>query len=139
MLGRDSSTAMPPGRFPLRPRARLLHVHIQLVHHLAGQTAGPAKVRVHSNGTGGGHVVQAYAFDEEAPRPVFQLLGFERVALAAGAKVDVEVELDLSPIRQRDPEGRAWSPRPGSWQIVTAAAAPQAATVTGSRPLFSED
>lgn len=129
-----------PAAFPFGHGLGYSTFTFQLVHHLAGQTAGTAKVRVHSTGDrAGATVVQVYAFDEEAPRPVFQLLGFQRVALAAGAQADVEVELDLTPIRQRDPESRTWSPRPGSWQIVTAAAAPQAATVTGSRPLLSDD
>ena len=115
----DSSTAMATRPPSPSARARLLTFTFQLDAHLAGQTAGTAKVRVHSTGDrAGATVVQVYAFDEEAPRPVFQLLGFQQ---GRGWR----------PAPQADVEGRAGSDthpsaRPeaarvtatGSWQIV---------------------
>ncbi|MDG4826342.1 glycoside hydrolase family 3 C-terminal domain-containing protein [Asanoa sp. WMMD1127] len=81
-----------------------------------------AGVRVtNTGGRAGSTVVQLYAFDADAERPVPQLIGFQRVALDPGAVTDVEVALDLTPTRRRDPATRTWSRRPGRWRVVAAA------------------
>ncbi|SNT63515.1 beta-glucosidase [Asanoa hainanensis] len=81
----------------------------------------PGRVRVTNTGErAGSTVAQLYAFDADADPPVPVLVGFERVTLDAGATAEVDVELDLTPTRQRDPATRTWSPRPGRWRIVAA-------------------
>jgi beta-glucosidase len=97
----------------------------QLVGHTASETDGTARVRVTNTGaTRGSTVVQVYAADSSAARVVPQLVGFTRVGLDSGQSTTVEVELDLTPTRQRDPETRTWSRRPGSWMIVAAQHSP---------------
>jgi beta-glucosidase len=68
----------------------------------------------------GSTVVQVYAADMSAERPVPRLLGFQKVRLAAGAEATVTVELDATPALERDPDTRRWSPRAGDWVIVAA-------------------
>ena len=100
----------------------------------ATETAGTARVRVRNTGDrAGSTVVQVYAVDTQAARPVPQLVGFRRVDLDAGAETIVDVGLDLTPTRERDPGTRVWSRRPGSWAIVAAPCSP--AGVEGSQEL----
>jgi beta-glucosidase len=87
------------------------------------QTTATVRV-VNSGARAGATVVQLYATDRDAPRPVHHLVGFRRVELAAGAEATVEVDLDLTPTRQRDPATRIWSPRPGRWDVVAAPHSP---------------
>jgi beta-glucosidase len=88
----------------------------------AGETA---TVRVVNTGArAGSTVVQVYAVDEAAERRVPQLVGFRRVELPAGAAATVEVPLDRTPTRERDPVTRAWGPRPGRWRLVAAPHSP---------------
>ncbi|MEV4617713.1 glycoside hydrolase family 3 C-terminal domain-containing protein [Asanoa sp. NPDC049573] len=76
-----------------------------------------ATVRVRNTGArAGSTVVQIYAVAEAVPR----LVGFRRVALAPDEEADVDVALDLTPTRERDPATRAWSRRPGHWHLVAA-------------------
>jgi beta-glucosidase len=87
-------------------------------HHLNDDT-GTALAHVRNTGErAGATVAQVYAWDADAERAVPQLIGFRRVELDPGATADVVIDLDLGPVRQRDPETRRWSGRPGSWQLT---------------------
>jgi beta-glucosidase len=87
-------------------------------HHLDDDT-GTALAHVRNTGErAGATVAQVYAWDADAERAVPQLIGFRRVELDPGATADVVIDLDLGPVRQRDPETRRWSGRPGSWQLA---------------------
>ncbi|WP_426516971.1 beta-glucosidase [Diaminobutyricibacter sp. McL0618] len=106
----------------------------ELLDHEATETTGTARVSVHNTGErAGSTVVQVYAVDTQAARPVPQLVGFRRVELDAGAETIVDVSLDLTPVRERDPGTRSWSRRPGSWAIVAAPCSP--AGVDGAQEL----
>lgn len=97
-----------------------------LTEHHFGETNGSAVVDVANTGArAGSTVVQVYAVDSDAHRPVPQLVGFRRVALNAGRAATVDVRLDLTPIRQRDVRTGEWSRRPGAWRLVAAAHSPQ--------------
>ncbi|MBB2943343.1 beta-glucosidase [Actinoplanes lutulentus] len=109
-----------------------------LLGHEATETTGTATVRVRNSGKrAGSTVVQIYAADTSAARPIPQLIGFRRVELAAGAEATVEVTLDLTPTRQRDPQTRAWSRRPGTWGIAAAAHSPS--TFDDIQPLITKE
>ncbi|MCK9878928.1 glycoside hydrolase family 3 C-terminal domain-containing protein [Frankia sp. Ag45/Mut15] len=96
-----------------------------LVDQRVGETDGTATVRVRNTGARvGSTVAQVYAVDTALERPVPRLVGFRRVDLDAGGEVTLDVALDLTPIRQRDPRTRLWSRRPGSWGILVAAHSP---------------
>ena len=43
---------------------------------------------------------------------------------------DVDVTLDLMPLRTRDSATRRWSRRPGDWRIVAAQVSPDPASLT---------
>ncbi|MGN6501782.1 MAG: beta-glucosidase [Pseudolysinimonas sp.] len=93
----------------------------RLLSHRADGTGGIATVRVANTGErAGSTVVQIYASDASAARPIARLLGFQKVRLAPGADAVVTVDLDLTPLRQRDPGTREWSERPGDWVLVAA-------------------
>jgi beta-glucosidase len=93
----------------------------RLVRHRFDETGGQAVVQVANTGDrAGSTVVQVYAADMSAERPVPRLLGFQKVRLAPGAEATVTVELDATPALERDPETRRWSPRTGDWVIVAA-------------------
>jgi beta-glucosidase len=78
-------------------------------------------VRVRNTGArAGSTVVQVYAVTDAVP----QLIGFQRVELAAGGETDVDITLDLTPTLERDPTTRAWSRRPGRWRILAAEHSP---------------
>ena len=64
----------------------------------------------------GSTVAQVYAVEESANIP--QLVGFRRVRLLAGEAADITVDLDLTPMRERDPETKQWTPRLGVWHLV---------------------
>ncbi|RDH74045.1 glycosyl hydrolase [Mycolicibacterium moriokaense] len=107
----------------------------QLVGHHAADADGVATVRaVNAGARPGSSVAQVYAVDAAAARPVPQLIGFRRVALAAGESADVDVDLDLTPTLARDPQTRSWARRPGSWRIVVGSHSPS--TTDGSVELF---
>jgi beta-glucosidase len=112
---------------------------IALLDHRAGDTDGLATVRVTNTGSrAGSTVVQMYAFDGDVPRPVPQLIGFRRVELAAGQAAAVDVRLDLTPSREREPRTGTWSWRAGTWRILAAPHSPS--TFKDAAPLFgSED
>jgi beta-glucosidase len=98
---------------------------------LLSHSPSSASVRVRNTGLrAGSTVVQVYAVDTAATRPVPQLVGFTRVALNAGGEATVEVELDLTPTRERDPESKTWSTRPGTWALVAALHSPSEFTNT---------
>jgi beta-glucosidase len=98
---------------------------MKLLDHRAREVDGTATVRVTNTGSRpGSTVVQIYAFDGDSPRPVPQLVGFRRVELAPGQSATVDVRLDLTPTRQRDPATRAWSRRAGTWRILAAPHSP---------------
>ncbi|MEV4537558.1 glycoside hydrolase family 3 C-terminal domain-containing protein [Asanoa sp. NPDC049518] len=92
------------------------------------------RVRITNTGErAGSTVAQVYAFD--ADRPVPLLVGFQRVSLDAGATTEVDVELDLTPTRHRDPATRTWSQRLGRWRIVASAHHPD--SLDGALDLIS--
>jgi beta-glucosidase len=72
----------------------------------------------------GSTVVQVYAADVSAPRPVAQLLGFRKVTLQPGVGTTVRVTLDAGPTLQRDPATRRWSRRAGDWALLAAQHSP---------------
>jgi len=127
MLDRDGHEAAYPFGFGLGYTT----FEVELVGHSTEIETGVARVRVRNTGSRRGSAVpQLYAADAALPRPIPQLLGFGRVELEPGAETEIEVALDLTPTRQRDPQTKSWSPRPGTWQIVVAQHSP--ADMTGS-------
>lgn len=114
-LDRDGN----PAAFPFGFGLGYTTFEVELIAHRAAETDGVATVRVANTGSRpGSTVVQIYAFDSDAPRPVPQLIGFTRVELAAGKNAAVDVHLDLTPTRERDPRTRMWSRRSGMWRIL---------------------
>lgn len=106
----------------------------RLLEHRFDDGGGSAEVHVVNTGDReGSTVVQVYAADTSVPRPVAQLLGFQKVVLLPGEETVVAVELDPMPALQRDPDSRRWSARPGDWSIVVAAHSPL--SWDGARPL----
>jgi beta-glucosidase len=65
-----------------------------------------------------------YAFDGDSARPVPQLVGFKRVDLKPGQDAAVDISLDLTPTRERDPDTGTWSRRSGAWRIMAAPHSP---------------
>jgi beta-glucosidase len=109
-----------------------------LLDHRAGEVDGTATVRVTNTGSrAGSTVVQMYAFEGDAPRPVPQLIGFRRVELAAGQAAAVDIRLDLTPTRERDPRTGTWSRRAGTWRILAAPHSPS--TFEDAAPLFDSE
>lgn len=91
----------------------------RLLNHHFDDTGGTADVLVTNTGNRmGSTVVQVYAADVSAPRPVAQLLGFRKVTLQPGAETAVRVSLDAGPTLQRDPATRHWSSRTGDWALL---------------------
>jgi beta-glucosidase len=110
-----------------------------LAHHFDGSeggVGGTADVLVTNTGDReGSTVVQLYATDLSLDRPVAQLLGFQKVTVAPHTETVVQVELDAGPTRQRDPETREWSSRPGDWALLAAPHSPS--SWEGARALRS--
>ncbi len=103
---------------------------VALEHAFADGMAGSAALRVVNTGKrDGATVAQLYGVDAEATPPVPQLVGFARIALAAGAEAVVEASLDLTPLFERSPQTRQWSRRPGSWRIVAGQVCPDRAAI----------
>uniref|UniRef100_UPI0035C9D247 beta-glucosidase family protein n=1 Tax=uncultured Sphingomonas sp. TaxID=158754 RepID=UPI0035C9D247 len=98
--------------------------------HRVDDTAQTAVVRVRNIGArDGATVVQVYAFDAAATRPIAQLIGFQRLALAKGDTADIEIALVLTPLHTRDPDTHRWSRRSGDWRICAAQASPEPASL----------
>jgi beta-glucosidase len=116
----------------------------RLLDHSFDDTGGSADVLVRNTGNrAGSTVVQVYAADLSAPRPVAQLLGFQKVRLQAGAEMTVRVALDAGPTLQRDPVTRRWSARAGDWALLAGQHSPvswaEAAPLRrGTRPIDEE-
>ncbi len=105
-----------------------------LIDHRFDDTGGSAEVLVTNTGDReGSTVVQVYAADTSLDRPVAQLLGFQKVTVPPHAEAVVTVALDAGPTRQRDPQTRRWSPRPGDWAVLAAQHSPS--SWGGARPL----
>jgi len=135
-LDRDGN----PAAFPFGFGLGYTTFDMTLLDHRAGEVDGVATVRVTNTGSRtGSAVLQIYAFDGDSPRPVPQLVGFERVELAVGQSAAVDVRLDLTPTRERDPHTGTWSRRAGTWRIVAAPHSPStfedAATLFDSQNL----
>jgi beta-glucosidase len=127
MLDRDCH----PAAFRLGHGLGYTRFETELTTHRAGETEGTAVVRVHNIGDrDGATVVQVYAFEATATPPIAQLIGFQRIELTAGDTADVEVTLDLTPLRTRDPATRRWFRQPGDWRILTAQVSPEPASLT---------
>jgi beta-glucosidase len=93
----------------------------------SSEEAGTARVRLRNTGDRlGSTVAQVYAVDTSAERAVPQLVGFRRVELQPGADAIVDVDLDLTPTRERDPQTRLWSRRRGAWAVLVAPHSPDA-------------
>jgi beta-glucosidase len=106
----------------------------ELISYSFDDEGGTAKVGVRNPGDREGTtVVQVYAADVSVDRPVAQLLGFQKVTVAAGAETVIHIELDATPTLQRDPATRQWSPRPGEWALLAAQHSPL--SWSGARPL----
>ena len=130
-LDRDGN----PAAFPLGFGLGYTTFEMKLLDHGAGEVDAVATVRVTNTGTRtGSTVVQMYAFDGDSPRPVPQLVGFRRIELAAGQNAAIDVRLDLTPTRERDPLTGTWSRRAGTWRILAAPHSPS--TFDGAAPLF---
>jgi beta-glucosidase len=109
----------------------------RLLEHRFDESGGSAEVLVANTGDrAGSTVVQLYAADVALDRPVAQLLGFQKVAVPAHSETVIQVALDSGPTRQRDPETRRWSPRPGDWALVAAPHSPS--SWEGARSLRSD-
>ncbi|MBG6226492.1 beta-glucosidase [Arthrobacter sp. CAN_A2] len=120
----------------------------RLLDHSFDDTGGEAHVLVMNTGDReGSTVIQMYAADVSARRPVAQLLGFRKVTLQPGAEMTVRVALDAGPTLQRDPVTRCWSARAGDWALLAGqhspagwAGAPRLRPGGGrGRPLDEED
>ncbi|MFE4834574.1 glycoside hydrolase family 3 C-terminal domain-containing protein [Arthrobacter sp. NPDC056691] len=110
---------------------------MELIEHHASDADGVATVRVRNTGArAGSTVAQVYAVETSGASRVPQLIGFRRVRLAPGAETVVEVALDLSPTRERDPSSKTWSRRRGNWQLICDAHSP--ADFNAARPLYSD-
>jgi beta-glucosidase len=97
-----------------------------MLDHSATETEGVAHVRVRNTGQrSGSHVVQVYAADVSLPTPIPQLVGFRRVDLAVGEEKAIDIDIDLTPTRERDPRTKTWSRRPGTWALVVAPHSPR--------------
>lgn len=95
---------------------------------------GTATVRVANTGPrDGAAVAQLYAFDADLAQPIPQLVGFRRVELAINGTRDVPVNLDLTPLFERSPDTKQWSPRSGNWHLVAATASPGRTAIANSR------
>lgn len=130
LLDRDGH----PAAFPFGFGLGYTTFDMSLLEHSASDVDGVATVRVTNTGQRrGSTVVQVYAADAAAPRPVPQLIGFQRVELEGWAETTVVVKLDLTPTRLRDPETQTWSARPGTWEVVVAPHSPT--TLAGAAPL----
>jgi beta-glucosidase len=122
-LDRDGN----PAAFPFGFGLGYTTFEMKLLDHRAGEVEGVATVRVTNTGSRiGAAVLQIYAFDGDSPRPIPQLVGFTRVELAAGQNAAVDVYLDLTPTRERDPHTGTWSRRAGAWRILAAPHSPSA-------------
>jgi beta-glucosidase len=131
LLDRDGHKAA----FPFGHGLGYTQFAIELAGHAVSEMQGTATVRARNIGPrAGSTVVQVYAVDAAAPRPIPQLIGFARVDAEAGAEAIVSVPLDLTPVRSRDPATKVWSRRPGNWWIVAALASP--ADCGGGSALF---
>jgi beta-glucosidase len=130
-LDRDGN----PSAFPFGFGLGYTTFDLALLDHRASEV-GVATVRATNTGSRpGSTVVQMYAFDGEAPRPVPQLIGFRRVELAPGQAATVDIRLDLTPTRERDPRTGTWSRRAGTWRILAAPHSPS--TFDDAPPLFN--
>ena len=130
-LDRDGN----PAAFPFGFGLGYTTFDIALLDHRAGDADGLATVRVTNTGSrAGSTVVQMYTLDGDAPRPVPQLIGFGRVELAAGQTAAVDVRLDLTPTREREPHTGTWSRRAGTWRILAAPHSPS--IFKDAAPLF---
>ncbi|WP_245932182.1 MULTISPECIES: glycoside hydrolase family 3 C-terminal domain-containing protein [Arthrobacter] len=97
----------------------------RLLDHKFDDTGGSADVLVTNTGDReGSTVVQVYAADTSLPKPVAQLLGFQKVTLQPGAESTVRVTLDAGPTLQRDPATQRWAPRAGDWGLLAAQHSP---------------
>ncbi len=67
----------------------------------------------------GAEVVQVYVADLESslPRPEKELKGFAKVFLQAGGEKEVTVSLDPEAFRYYDPDKKAWTAEPGTFEI----------------------
>ena len=99
----------------------------------ADQDARTATVNVVNTGArAGSTVVQVYAVEAEALVP--QLVGFQRVELGAGARAECTIELDMTPVKQRDPVTKHWTQRPGKWDIYACQNSAEAKALASSAP-----
>jgi beta-glucosidase len=120
-LDADGHTAA----FPLGFGLGYTTIEHQLVSHRFDDGGGAARVKVVNAGDRrGSTVVQLYAADVSAHRPVAHLLGFQKVTLLPAEESVVTIDLDATPTVQRDPTTRVWSPRPGTWSILAAQHSP---------------
>jgi beta-glucosidase len=88
-------------------------------------TDGGAEVRCTVRNTGkraGDEVVQLYLRDELASvaRPVMQLAGFTRIALAPGEAKDVRFRITRAQLQLFDASSQ-WVVEPGRWQVMVGA------------------
>lgn len=123
LLDRDGHAAAFPFGFGLGYTT----FEIELVGQPALAEGAAARVRVANTGQRtGSTVAQVYAVNSADPRPIPQLVGFRRVTLDPGEHATVDVTLDLTPTKERDPHTRAWATRPGTWTIVASEHSPGA-------------
>jgi beta-glucosidase len=86
--------------------------------------AGRVTVQLWNSGTRRGtEVVQVYRQNPESdvPQPPQELVGFVKVALEAGERQQVEVELDAVAYRNWDVDAHEWRSDPGSCELLVGA------------------
>ena len=123
-----------PAAFPFGFGLGYTTIEHRLIGHRFDETGGSAEVLVTNTGDReGSTVVQLYAADVSLPRPVAQLLGFQKVTLQPHSEAVVTVALDAGPTLHRDPATRRWLPRPGEWALLAGQHSPT--DWDGGRPL----
>ena len=133
MAGRTYRYAREEPQFPFGfglGYSRFAYDAIQAPAEIRAGDTLPVKVTVHNAGSmDAEEVVQLYLSPAEpAPGdPLYTLVGFRRVALAAGAEQKVEFELTSEELGTIDADGH-WAVRPGVYRVAAGGSSPGGAS-----------